>query len=246
MHQTQERRVPLAGSFNFRDLGGRRTRAGREVRRGRLFRSDALHRLTAEDLVRLQSLGIATIVDLRTSIELEQTGLGLLHADEGTTHRHVPYWEVKADSNIPQDSAALTNLYAGMVDNPGACLADVFSILADERSYPAVVHCAVGKDRTGLVSAVILRTLGVPDDEIIADYAESDANLGGHVADLRRDGLSADYDAIPPHLLRAEPETLASALAHLDRRHPSIEAYLSANGVAAAHVERVRHMLLSE
>jgi protein-tyrosine phosphatase len=225
MNSSLERRIALEGSYNFRDLGGYRTTDGREVRWRRLFRSDALHRQTDEDISIVQEMGLRTLIDLRTRKEVEEGGLGALHAVESMLHRHTPFTETISDVVSLGDMRDLGKLYLDTLDRAPACLQEVFQILADEEHYPAVIHCAAGKDRTGITAGIVLRALGIPDDQIVADYALTDGYLSVHIARLRAMRLGSFYDQVPPELLRADPETLLGALAAIDDRHGSTTAF---------------------
>lgn len=249
MDTVLERRIMLEGSFNFRDLGGYQTIDGYALRWRRLFRSDALQRLTTSDLAILSEIGLRTVIDLRANHEIEDGGLGALHALETTLHRHVPFTEKVATDAELSALRDLGKVYIDMLDRAPGCIRDVFSILADDDHYPAVIHCAAGKDRTGMTIAILLRALGVPDEQILADYALTGGYLAAHIAQIQAAGAPGMFDQtrleqIPPELLLSEPATLAAALNVLDQRFGSIAGYLEHAGVDAATVDQVRRQLL--
>ncbi|MGH2561668.1 MAG: tyrosine-protein phosphatase, partial [Thermomicrobiales bacterium] len=215
-----ERRIPLAGLYNFRDLGGYRAADGRSVRWRRLFRSDGHEKLTQEDIATLRELGIATVIDLRTDEELEQTGRSPLHDGEVTLHCHVPY--IRSFESLPEPAApGIVGNYLRDTSCAGDCIAELFAMLADERRYPAVYHCFAGKDRTGMISALILRTLGVDDEQIIADYALTDSYLTEWMAQARARGETTSFDEVEPEFLSARPESMTAFLAGVDERYGS-------------------------
>jgi protein tyrosine/serine phosphatase len=240
-----ERRILLQGSYNFRDFGGLQTADGRTVRSRRLFRSDELHQLTPEDVEILAELGVASLLDLRTMNEVTTKRAALLF-DRGVRHLHVPLQNeaaldreaLKAIAQMPMEE-----LYASFLDGRKEAIGNIFGLLAEESTYPAVVHCAAGKDRTGVVSAIVLRTLGVPDAEIVADYALTDEPMSKIAARLRED-KRAQYPDLPPHLLRALPETMIGFLARIDARFGSHERFLADAGISESTVIRVRELLL--
>jgi protein-tyrosine phosphatase len=241
MDVTIERRIALKGSYNFRDVGGYRTVDGYEVRWRRLFRADQLNRLTDDDVRVVRALGVRTLIDLRTSEELVRTGHGLLHAADGTVHLHVPFKEMTVTD--PAEIARmrdLPKLYLNMLDGAEACINQIFTLLATVETLPAVVHCAAGKDRTGITVAVILRALGVDDQTILDDYALTDGYLAEHIAQLRAAGMGDFYDQIDPSLLRALPETLHA----MDERYGSVTGYLAHAGVSPSTVDEMRRNLL--
>src|SRR5579859_4556528 len=170
-----QRVVDLEGCFNFRDLGGYRTVDGRCVRWQRLFRADGLHRLTEADLAHLAGLGLATVIDLRTEKELDEVGRIAWPAPDLAFH-HLPMLDVLPDrTTYPAwvDAGYVADRYVAMLEKGRDAVAEALAILTDPTAYPAVFHCAAGKDRTGLLAAVVLGLLNVSDEDIVADYALS-------------------------------------------------------------------------
>ena len=166
-----DRHVQFEACFNFRDLGGYHTIDGHEVRRRALYRSDSLHRLSAQDLDALTVLGIRAVVDLRTAAEVTETGRVADHADR--VFKHIPCDDPLDDYLLPR-----AELYLAFAQARGPQIAEAFDFVADEDG-PIVFHCMAGKDRTGILAALLLATLGVPDTAIAADYAldQNDAFL---------------------------------------------------------------------
>jgi protein tyrosine/serine phosphatase len=241
---TIERRLPLQGSCNFRDIGGYETADGRTVRWKRLYRSDALHGLTPDDLALIAPLGVATLIDLRSHREFEASGHSPVIAAHGTVHRHLPFLpESTAPTNYDQ-FPPLTELYVQMIEKGAATIRAVFETLADNTTYPAVVHCAVGKDRTGVTIALLLRTLGVSDEVIVADYALTDGFLAEGIARLRAMGAAADLDRIPEHVLRAHAETMAGFLAAVDTKFGGTDQLLADTGLLPGTQSQIRELLL--
>jgi protein tyrosine/serine phosphatase len=240
-----DRRVTLTGSFNFRDLGGLKTADGRTVRRGRLFRSDELHQLTADDVEILAGIGIASLLDLRSLEEVTSRRAELLFA-RGVKHHHLPFSDeiapdperLKAMGQMPLDQ-----LYSYFLDSRKEKVGNLFALLAEETTYPAVVHCAAGKDRTGVASAIVLRTLGVPDSEIVADYALTDAAMVKVIARIQEE-QNGKFADLPPALMRAVPETMTGFLARLDATYGSTDRFLADAGVSESTVNQVRLLLL--
>src|SRR4029077_19534135 len=154
------RRVDLEGCLNFRDLGGYPTADGRRVRWRLVYRSDALHHLTAADVARLRDeLGIDTVVDLRSTGEITADGHGALAATPLRFH-HLPLFDgqlARAEGWGAVDT--LADRYTLLAEFARRPIARVIDVLA-EAPGPAVYHCAAGKDRTGVVSAVLLGILG--------------------------------------------------------------------------------------
>jgi len=242
------RRIELGGCFNFRDIGGYTTADGRIVRWRRLFRSDALHRLSEDDLDLLRPFGISSIIDLRTDRELDEAELGLLHAEPGAIHLRAPFIaqvEINLDSHAatPPD---LADLYANMLTYARPAIATVFTHLAAPSSYPAIVHCAAGKDRTGMTIALILRTLGVSDKDIVADYALTEGFLASWVEVARAAGQTVAFNQVHPNLLRSQAITMRTTLAAIDAEFGSTAAFLNACGISPTTIDGVRANLVGE
>jgi protein-tyrosine phosphatase len=236
--------VPLKGVFNLRDLGGLATPEGRRVRPGRVFRSDALHRLDQEDAGQLARLGIRKIFDLRADSEvLKDAGVAI----DGAERVHIPLVAVTLspfDPDVDWRNINLRERYIEMLTAGGEAIRSILRAAADAETI--LFHCTAGKDRTGVVAAVLLRTLGVPDEEIIADYAVSQVNLRAFLGTLREDLVRRGMapDAID-YLTSSPPERMRYTLRELDRRWGSTEDYLVWIGIDEDVVERLRLNLLS-
>ncbi len=227
--ETPSRLIDLEGTFNFRDLGGYRTLDGRSIRWRSLFRADGLYRLTPDDLEQLRTLGLRTVIDLRT--EGEVTGRGRIQwpTDELAYH-HLPMIDVvpsveRYASWIQPITVAVE--YRDMLASGRATIAGALRVLANPAAYPAVYHCMAGKDRTGILSALVLGLLGVSDQDIVADYALSAQAMARMLDWLRRTspealvGLGVRSSA----MLAAEPRTMAIFLERFRAEHGSFAEY---------------------
>jgi hypothetical protein len=244
----RSRLIPLEGCLNFRDLGGYPTVDGRVVRWRQVFRSDALHLLTPADVGQLRDeLRIRDVIDLRSSAEVRSEGQGPLAAEDVRFH-HVPLFdgEVRMEDRERAAQISLADRYVFLAELAGERIARVVSTVA-AAGAGAVFHCAAGKDRTGVISAILLGLLGVSDDVIVADYVATRENLDAIVDRLNAlEGYRAMLAALPPDTMHAEPETMLEFLARLRAAHGSIEDYVLQAGVASAAIDRLRDRLLTE
>jgi len=241
-------RLELAGAFNFRDVAGFSMEPGLRMRRGRVFRSDALHRLTPDDVVRLEELGIGRVFDLRSTAELDMDGLGPFASAAGR-HVHVPLVEVSLspfDPLIDWSRIDLQSRYVEMLREGAVSIRAILSELAGPAPQATVVHCTGGKDRTGVVVAVLLRALGVADDEIVADYAISEVYLRAltesYRSELEQSAIGVEAVA---YLTSSPPERMRFLLSEMDRIWGSTTGYLEWIGVDRALVERLCVNLLA-
>lgn len=237
----------LEGVTNFRDLGGLKNRHGKAIRLHRVFRSDALTRLTTGDLDRLAPVAIRTLIDLRAPEEIARTGPSPL-LDHGTQVVHVPVTDVDALPESLQDKP-LAEMYAAFLSHGSASYRTVFGTLASADDLPAVIHCAAGKDRTGVAVALLLRLLEVDDALIVDDYTITDRNMRRMIASWMEANpeLASQTEGlkVPEQLIRAQGETMELFLAMLDATHGSAEGYLRTAGVTAAEIATIRDALLN-
>jgi protein tyrosine/serine phosphatase len=238
------RTIDLEGTLNFRDLGGYPTADRRAVRWRQVFRSDALHHLTRQDVAHLrEEIGLGVVIDLRSSAELRSEGRGPL-AHEAVAFHHLPLFDGQAVTAAPAADMTLTDRYFLLAEFAKEPIGRVVSLLAASAA-PAVYHCAAGKDRTGVVSAVLLGLLGVPDPVIVADYAATQENLDAIVERLMAtEGYYEMLSALPPDTLHAEPETMAGFLARLRDAYGSMDAYARSAGVGDEAIAALRARLL--
>src|SRR5262245_7883393 len=241
------RLVPLEGCLNFRDLGGYPTADGRTVRWRQIYRSDALHLLTPADITLVRDeLRVRDVIDLRSSAEVRSEGQGPL-AESDVRFHHVPLYdgEVRAEDRERAAQISLADRYVFLADLAKDRIGRVVTTVATAEAG-AVFHCAAGKDRTGVISAILLGLLGVPDEVIVADYVATRENLDAIVERLNSlEGYRAMLAALPPETMHANPETMVEFLGRLRDAHGSFEKYAAAAGVSSDVVERLRSRLLT-
>jgi protein-tyrosine phosphatase len=245
--ETPHRLVPLSGAFNFRDLGGYPGLAGRHTRWGRLFRSDTLHELTESDVERLRALGLATIIDLRTTRELVRTGRGLLEP-EPVHYRHLSV-VVEEDGEATAAPALagddLAERYRWYLEVGRGALVEALELVGDPASTPLVFHCAAGKDRTGVLAALVLDILGVDRSVIVADYEitadRMELILGRYRADPK---FAARMAELPPSRFGVEAATMERFLDHLYDDFGGARAWAHESGVSPGAVANMQEHLL--
>jgi len=237
-----DRRIPLAGTFNLRDVGGYAA-AGGTVRPGRLLRGDALHRLDEEARITLAGLPVRTVVDLREDFEVRLSP-DALHGT-GIAVLRLPVFRVTGDTFGPSPED-LTTVYEHMVDDCGTVLATAVGHVATAEAQPVLVHCSAGKDRTGVVVALVLALLGVADEVIAEDYHLTSAYLAEEftqaVAQLQAStGLGQRLNG---QALACPPELILATLERMRAGHGSVEGYLLAHGLTAEQIETLRSSLI--
>jgi protein-tyrosine phosphatase len=253
-----ERRVPLEGTLNFRDLGGYVGVDGRPVRWGRVYRSDHLGLLTDADMDRLVGLGVRTVVDFQGAHELRdgpapplpQASIRRLHRpiSDGPADGVTFFDKVTQGTLTRFEVADLTAFYLRTLDRSAGVFGEVLRLAAAPDHHSLVFHCRAGKDRTGLTAALLLGALGVATDDIIDDYVLTNRFRSGRRMEVVRPQLAErgiDIDDLAP-LFTAPADAMAGALAGLVADHGSIEAYLrAAAGLDDPSLDALRRHLLA-
>ncbi len=250
--RAQRREVAVDGLVNIRDLGGLSTADGRVVRRRRLYRSDNLSGLTAAGRESLLARGgIRLVIDLRTAEECRREG-----AVDLSDFGHIAYinmaLEPQAALNAEQiASGRATNLvddYAAHLRVSGAILLRALELLADRDYLPAVVHCTVGKDRTGILVALLLELVGVERAQIADDYAATAPAMDLVLDRIRASPFfrSNGLASAPAWIFEANAETMVGFLEHLDERYGGAEQWGLERGMDPTLPARLRTAYLQE
>jgi len=253
--------IDLDGAVNVRDLGALPTGDGQSTVAGRLLRGDNLQDLSPSDVRRLvQDIGVTTVVDLRSPAEVAAEGPGPMTRVESVRHAYLSVLpergtatDVAADaltmrrdgarSRYPGDIRA--GYYLGYLeDRPDHVVAAVRSIA--DAPGAALVHCAAGKDRTGVVVALALSAIGVRREAVVADYTATAERMPAVLGRLRASTTYAtDLDKAPDddHMPRAE--TMTAFLEEVDGRYGGVLLWLSDHGFAPADLASLRTKLLA-
>lgn len=237
-----EKHLPMAGGYNFRDLGGIRTTAGKYVKWGKIFRSDDMHHLTEDDLSYLSSIPIVSIVDFRTEQEIQNGP----DKTPPSLKNHYIYNIAPGNLNladIPQatkeELAKEMKVMNKLLVSDSACVAQykkLFQLLQNEKEVPLMFHCTAGKDRTGMGTALILFALGVDEETIKQDYLLSNTYLAEKYS-----GLIGEHPNMEP-LFTVRQEYLEAGIEQMKKDHGSVENYLT--NVLGVDIPRFREIYL--
>lgn len=201
--------VELQGAYNVRDLGGLRTKDGRRTRHGVIYRGDSLDSITPADARMLfDKLGIGTIVDLRTKAETELSGLVF------PVQRH--RYSVLAEGRLglepfpSDDPAELAKVYLSNLESGRAAVKGTFDIIGSNlrAGVATLFHCAAGRDRTGIMAALLLGLAGVTNGQIAVDYVQSNRNARRVTRRLAENPLYANHETRRPDVILLDERTI--------------------------------------
>lgn len=241
----------LDGPANFRDLGGYATASGGETRRGRLFRSDSLSYLSDRDVAALRDeLGVCTVIDLRAGHEVEEYGHGPLASH--VRQLHLPIVDQTREPPPPRrlirrapKFQTLDEIYGFMLREYAQRFGTVLRVIADGGNHPLVFHCAAGKDRTGLVAALVLSLCDVPDEAIVTDFAFTESVMPEIIARHTARAEQADAGAeVAGQQYGAQAATMHAVLQSLRDEYGSVEAYVRTTGVTDGEIDTLRAALV--
>jgi protein-tyrosine phosphatase len=232
--------------YNARDLGGYATGDGGQTRWGALVRADNMARLTPAGRAALLDYGVRTIIDLRRDAELVSHPSPFAVAEQAgpLVYLNMPF-SLGASSEAIAAVEAMTSeslraFCCAVLDHYGSGIARVMTAIANAPQGGVLFHCHAGKDRTGLVAALLLALAGVPYPTIVEDYALSAVCLQQHYEERLRQEPDPEKRARLAHWLTAVPETMVEILSHLDTRYDGARPYLLGAGVTPQDLERLR------
>ncbi len=223
-----ERHLPMAGGYNFRDIGGIKTTDGKYVKWGKVLRSDELHNLTEADLNYLSSIPLISIVDFRANNEVEKA------PDKNPVSLHKNYHlpispgnllSIESIVTLPEaDMDSIMRNINKMLVTDSASIKQYkifFELLQNEKDIPLMFHCSAGKDRTGMGAALFLYSLGVDEETILKDYLASNKYLGDKYTPI-----VSKYPNLKP-LLEVRPQYIQAGIEEIKNKYGSIDNFLT-------------------
>lgn len=242
--------VEFAQIDNVRDLGGLPVTTGGTTNFGVVYRSSTLQQATGEDLTKLlEPLRLRTVIDLRLPDEVEREGYGLI-ADSGVEIANLPIRKNPQSSLAARDLVPdktrvdLVDLYAQLLAGSTDHIVEAVRLIINPERQSVLFHCAAGKDRTGVLAAVLLDAVGVGHEAIAHDYVLTNERMQ-RVRD-RLDALPS-YEGLPPAntgILAVTAEVMLAFLANITTEHGGSANWLLANGLSAAELELLREALV--
>lgn len=254
---TASRWLAMEGAHNVRDLGGIGLTGGGVTRHGRLLRADALDALTPIDVELLAStFGLRHVIDLRSSTERAERGRGPLGTLTALSYTEVEVIPAEALSHRRDARSAafergdhtdviMGDGYVELLELGAPAFRSALTALADVDGVPGLFHCSAGKDRTGVMAALLLDLAGADREEIIADYALTEERVPAIV--LRLTG-AASFDELAKQLpvfsFQAKAGTMRHFLGRLDAEWGGAAGYASSIGVDDDRIAALRSLLI--
>jgi len=259
--EQSDRSLRLSGDPNFRDFGGYATSDGRRVGWGRLYRSAHLANLTPEDVARVTALGLRRVLDLRPEVE-KQGRTDAIYPGNEDKYDLLPciladpyILEAQPTDQLGADPRRIdwSALHINMLEPNKGSIKSAFDRFADASQYPILLHCSQGKDRAGILAALVLLLLGVPRDTIIEDYMLTGQLVDpGTWQDEIRRYMESRADSLPEGVTLDDwkpamccvPERMVTMFEHLHSSYGGVAGFLESTGVGTAQQQRIRQILL--
>lgn len=249
--EKRDLRLLLDGAYNLRDVGGYPTRDGRTIRTNTLLRSDSLHRLTPSGQQALIDFGLRTIIDLRMRSEAAKAPNVFAHSAAVDYLRISLFddWNQlfshEADSSADASVPRIFRYYQLLVDRCQERIRTIITTIAAPDALPALLHCTAGKDRTGLVVALLLGLANVPAEVIADDYAQSGRYLAPLLDEYRANARRAGYDmAIYEEYLQSSPDVMLATLNYISTTYGGVLEYLRVIGLTESQLTALRTHLI--
>lgn len=233
-----KRHLQLSGCFNLRELGGYVTTEGKSISWRTVLRGDSLHKLASESQQAIIGYGVKTIIDLRTPSEVNQERYPLSKSPK-INYLNLPLLEEK---NFPQLRAKKTLLEHNvfMLKERSPQIKQILETIASNQTA-LVIHCAGGKDRTGIIIALLLAIANVPVATIAEDYALSEKYTQPLYAKIKQQAIQEGFD----RLLLSPPQTMLDTLSYLNKHYGGINGYLQAIDIDNVTIKRLQTILIN-
>ncbi len=230
-----QRRYKFENILNCRDIGGYPCNGG-ATQFGRFLRCGIVNIPTDREIEELNKLNIGTVIDLRGTYEVKETPLGLERL-VGADVYNLPLYEFNVATKEGMD-LPLAQIYAGIIDNHKENIAKVLNAIADAKEGIVMYNCFFGKDRTGILTMLILSIAGVSKEDIIADYQQTYTYIKPYI--LTHSDILWDTNSEKHYSL---PETMEDLMENIEAKYGTVIGYIKAAGVSDEAIERIRKRL---
>ncbi|MDM9379996.1 tyrosine-protein phosphatase [Chlorogloeopsis sp. ULAP01] len=237
LHQPLERLLALEGCYNTRDIGGYETLDGKKTRWRTVLRSDSLHRLTPASQQLLLNYGVRTIIDLRYLSEVSQAP-NVFSTSPHVTYFNLPLFSEELEAEM-RKAGTLFKQCLLLLDSCQQQIKTVMSAIATNETS-VLVHCVGGKDRTGIITALLLAIANVPVATIAQDYAMSADYLAAFYAPMLETATKQGY----AHMFESPPQTVLETFNYLEQQYGGVVGYLKTIGMTGEQINHLHEMLV--
>ncbi len=250
MSLDKKRHLELSGAYNFRDLGGYRTRSGATTKWRRILRADSPHRLSKQDIDKLLDQGLTSVIDMRSKNELESAPNPFAALDQ-VNYQNIGLFDHLAPGAIQHDfirpgNDPLLDFYVTTLASRQTAIRAVLEAIATAHNGTVMFHCTAGKDRTGLISALLLGLAEVTEEEIISDYIQTRPLITKLVEEFLQLAKNSGTDLKSyRRLLECNPDTMRKVMKHIGDRYNSVPGFLNQIGLPASSKALLKTRLLS-
>lgn len=227
------RRYFINSIENMRDIGGYLVE-NKKIPYGKIIRSNLPNKMTKSDLENLERMGIKTVIDLRSEAEVKKVS----SVFEGNPCFQLHHYKVNGDGKIPVTSEEVPISYMKMLEGKDT-MYKIFKVLAEEEKG-VLYFCNGGKDRTGVITALILMTLGVDKKDIIADYTLSNAYLMDTLKEFERKSTDKEIKEI----ITPKMEYMEQFLNYFNEKYKTIDNYLYEIGITEEEINKIKNKYL--
>jgi protein-tyrosine phosphatase len=237
-----QRVLQVEGAYNVRDLGGYATKDGRTTQWGVYYRADGMHRLSDESRHALVNMGVGKVIDLRHLAEIEAKR-NVFTDDDRVDYHHISL--INPVSLASKQIRCLGDLYVGMLEGSQAELRRVFALLA-ESGGADLFHCSAGKDRTGVVSVLLLELAGVPHETIKEDFSLTAACLAPIMHEFRSERPADMPEELYENFIGCDPANMDMMLQHLQDKYTNAERYLLSIGLSEEQIQAIKDRFVEQ
>lgn len=243
-HEINQRRLDLSGTFNLRCLGGYST--GKSLTKWRrIFRSDSPHALDQNGILTMINHKVQTVIDLRSPAEVQHKP-NPFNSQSKVNYQNISLFDDQILNYKPTEFPLL-EIYKETLDLKKQELTKIINTIANSENGSVLFHCSAGKDRTGLVAALILSMVGVDQKTIIEDYALTEQFIEPHLhtfmTDAQRRGLNTAY--FKP-LLDCKPHFMEKTFEYVNTQYGSLSSYISGLQISESTITKIQNKLLQD
>ncbi len=229
------RRYAIGSQYNTRDIGGYSTSDGGCLAWGRIIRSDCPFEVSSADRAGFEALNISDVIDLRTQ-EQAMREPSYFRDSESVMYHNISFIN---GNGTPESEESIAATYLKMMEEKET-IRHILRIISESKGT-VFYHCVVGKDRTGIVTAIIMSICGVSVEDIIADYQLSETYIYDPISDYK-----SKHPELPEWVGRSKPEYMRECLRNLYKKYGSFENYLNVLEISDKVINGIRKKLILE